>query len=138
MRNPVNHFKAIYQLSRLFEHRCLPVFNYFSLHRSWSPCYVIIDSKILCQSILGIQWSNAVDKLGSWRRVVNLDSKALKPQEGGQLRFRGTIQTDGVGVTVLKKIFDRQTRHTARFIVEYEATSYITALTCRNHQEISG
>ncbi|ORE19359.1 hypothetical protein BCV71DRAFT_283587, partial [Rhizopus microsporus] len=58
--------------------------------------------------------------------------------EGGQLRFRGTIQTDGVGVTVFKKRFDRQTRYTARFTVEYEATSYIANLTHRNHQEISG
>ncbi|KAG1447498.1 hypothetical protein G6F57_017060 [Rhizopus arrhizus] len=52
--------------------------------------------------------------------------------------FRGTIQTDGVGVTVLKKGFNRQTRYTARFTVECEATSYITDLTRRNHQEISG
>ncbi|ORE01969.1 hypothetical protein BCV72DRAFT_309569 [Rhizopus microsporus var. microsporus] len=136
--NPVNHFKAFYQLFRLFVFLGLPVFNCFSLGRSWSPCYVTIDSKILCQNILGIRWSNAVDKLDYWRRVVNLDSKALKPQEGRQLRFRGTIQTDGVGVTVLKKRFDRQTRYTARFTVEYEATFYIINLTRRNYQEISG
>ncbi|CEG79544.1 hypothetical protein RMATCC62417_13996 [Rhizopus microsporus] len=73
-----------------------------------------------------------------WRRIVNLDSKALKSREGRQLRFRGTIQTDGVGVTVLKKRFDRQTRYTTRFTLEYEATSYIINLTRRNHQEISG
>ncbi|ORE10741.1 hypothetical protein BCV72DRAFT_312123 [Rhizopus microsporus var. microsporus] len=30
-RNPVNHFKAVYQLSRLFEHRRLPVFSCFPL-----------------------------------------------------------------------------------------------------------
>ena len=87
---------------------------------------------------MGIKWSNAVDKLDYWVRVVGLDSKALKPQEGGQLRFRGAIQTDGVGVTVLKKRLDRQTRYMARFTVEYEATSYITDLTRRNHQKISG
>ncbi|ORE06045.1 hypothetical protein BCV72DRAFT_208147, partial [Rhizopus microsporus var. microsporus] len=52
--------------------------------------------------------------------------------------FCGTIQTDGVDVTVLKKRFDRQTRYTARFTVEYEATSYITNLTRRSHQKISG
>ncbi|CEG84132.1 hypothetical protein RMATCC62417_17978 [Rhizopus microsporus] len=137
-RNPVNHFKAFYQLSRLFEHLGLPVFSCFPLRRSWSLCCVTIDSKILCQNILGIQWSNAVDKLDYWRRTVNLDSKTLELQKGGQLRFRGTIQTDGVGVTVFKKRFDRQIRYTARFTVEYETTSYITNLTRRNHQEISG
>ncbi|KAG1168780.1 hypothetical protein G6F70_008920 [Rhizopus microsporus] len=110
-RNTINHFKAFYQLPRLFERLCLSVVNYFPLWRSWSPRYA---------------------------RVVDLDSKALKPQEGGQLRFRGTIQTDGAGVTVLKKRFDRQIRYTARFTVEYETISYITNLTRRNHQEISG
>ncbi|KAL4209166.1 hypothetical protein AB4K20DRAFT_1868819 [Rhizopus microsporus] len=120
-RNPVNHFKAFYKLSRLFERLGLPIVNCFPLRHSWSPCY-----------------SNAVDKLDYWARVIDLDSKALKPQESGQLRFHGTIQTDGVGVTVLKKGFNRQTRYTARFTVEYEATSYITDLTRRNHQEISG
>ncbi|CEG72439.1 hypothetical protein RMATCC62417_07998 [Rhizopus microsporus] len=129
---------ALYQLSHLFERLGLPVFNCFPLRHSWSPCYVTIDSKILCQNILGVKWSNAVDKLDYWDRVVDLDSKALKSQEGGQLRFRGTIQTDDAGVTVLKKRFDRQTRYTARLTVEYEATSYTTDLTRRNHQEISG
>ncbi|CEG75083.1 hypothetical protein RMATCC62417_10189 [Rhizopus microsporus] len=137
-RNHVNHFKIFYQLSCLLKHLGLPVFICFPLRRSWSPCYVTIDSKIFCQNILGIRWSNAVDKLDYWRQVVNLDSKALKPKKGGQLRFRGTIQTDGVGVTVFKKRSDRQTRYTARFRVEYEATSYITDLARRNHQEISG
>ncbi|ORE09665.1 hypothetical protein BCV72DRAFT_318889 [Rhizopus microsporus var. microsporus] len=54
-RSPVNHFKAIYQFSRLFEHLGLPVFNCFPLRLSWSPCYVTIDSKILYQNILGIR-----------------------------------------------------------------------------------
>ncbi|ORE13294.1 hypothetical protein BCV71DRAFT_189483, partial [Rhizopus microsporus] len=54
-RNPVNHFKAFYQLSRLFERLCLPIINCFPLRRSWSPCYVTIDSKILCQNILEIR-----------------------------------------------------------------------------------
>jgi hypothetical protein len=53
-RNPVNHFMAFYQLPRLFEHRGLPVFNCFPLRRSWLPRYITTDSKILCQSILGI------------------------------------------------------------------------------------
>ncbi|KAG1433923.1 hypothetical protein G6F57_021850 [Rhizopus arrhizus] len=54
-RNPVNHFKAFYQLSRLFVRLGLPVFNCFPLRHSWSPCYVTIDSKILCQNILEIR-----------------------------------------------------------------------------------
>ncbi|ORE22624.1 hypothetical protein BCV71DRAFT_171581, partial [Rhizopus microsporus] len=53
--NPVNHFMAFYQLSRLFERLSLPVFNCFPLQRLWSPRYVTIDSNILCQNILGIR-----------------------------------------------------------------------------------
>ncbi|CEG73755.1 hypothetical protein RMATCC62417_09074 [Rhizopus microsporus] len=100
--------------------------------------FITINSKIPYQNILEIKWSNTDDKLIYWRKVVDLDSKALKPQEDGQLRLYGTIQTDDVGVTVLKKKFDRKTRYTIRFTVEYEATTYITNLTHRNHQEISG
>ncbi|CEG81749.1 hypothetical protein RMATCC62417_15910 [Rhizopus microsporus] len=61
-RNPVNYFKAFYQLSRLFERLGLLVFSCFSLQPSWSPCYVPID-KTLCQNIPGTRWSNDVDKL---------------------------------------------------------------------------
>jgi hypothetical protein len=38
-----------------------------------------------------------------WAEIIDMNSAALKPQELDMLRFRGTIQTDGVGVTVLKK-----------------------------------
>ncbi|KAG2200196.1 hypothetical protein INT47_009834, partial [Mucor saturninus] len=60
------------------------------------------------------------------REVINLNSDALKHQENGELQFRGTIQTDGVGVTVIKKRMDRESRHTARFAVVIEPTQYIS------------
>ncbi|KAI9312121.1 hypothetical protein BX666DRAFT_1988999, partial [Dichotomocladium elegans] len=50
--------KAFYQLVRLFQRPELPAFNCFPLRRRWSPCYMFIDSKILCQNILQRSWNN--------------------------------------------------------------------------------
>jgi hypothetical protein len=38
-----------------------------------------------------------------WDQVVKLHSRPFRHQEGGELCFLGTIQTDGVGVKILKK-----------------------------------
>ena len=38
-----------------------------------------------------------------WAGIIDMNSAALKPQEIGVLRFRGTIQTDGVSVTIFKR-----------------------------------
>ncbi|PHZ09484.1 uncharacterized protein RHIMIDRAFT_294333 [Rhizopus microsporus ATCC 52813] len=93
--NPVNHFKAFYQLSRLFVHLAI-----FSAKTSWE-----FDGLML-----SINWTTGAE----------LSTLTQKPSSRK------------------KKRFDRQTRYTARFTVEYEATSYIANLTRRNHQEISG
>ncbi|KAG1058041.1 hypothetical protein G6F43_000160 [Rhizopus delemar] len=50
--HPIAHFKAFYRPSQDFAALNLPIFNCFSLHRSWSPCYATIDIKILCRNIL--------------------------------------------------------------------------------------
>ncbi|KAG2203129.1 hypothetical protein INT47_004936 [Mucor saturninus] len=111
---PENHFMAFVQLARLFETLGLSPFRCFLLRRSWSPVYVQIDSKILCQNILNIRWSNNIDKLDYWKQVVDLNGKLFKAQEESKLlRFCGTIQIDGVGVTVLKKRIDKQSSYTS-------------------------
>ncbi|ORE06193.1 hypothetical protein BCV72DRAFT_207891, partial [Rhizopus microsporus var. microsporus] len=51
------------------------------------------------------------------------------------LRFHGTIHTDDVDITTLKKRFDRRTRCTTKFTMDHEATSYITNLFRRNLQK---
>ncbi|KAI7895167.1 uncharacterized protein EV154DRAFT_542092 [Mucor mucedo] len=112
---PVEHMRAFYELALSFIDIELPVFNCFPLRRSWIPCYTTIDSKILCQNILAL-----------WREVINLNSDAPKHQENGELQFRETIQTDGVGVTVIKKRMDRESRYTARFAVVIKPTQYIS------------
>ncbi|KAI8388006.1 uncharacterized protein BYT42DRAFT_484421, partial [Radiomyces spectabilis] len=40
-----NHFEAFNQLIRLFSPLGQRFFNCFHLRRSWSPCYVQIESK---------------------------------------------------------------------------------------------
>jgi hypothetical protein len=112
----------------------------FPLRTSWIPSYVTIDSKILCQNILGRSWTNYYqgNKMALWDQVVNLHSRPFRHQEGGGLCFRGTIQTDGVGVTILKKRRDTQARYGARFAVQVENTRYINELTPGQHQEIAG
>ncbi|KAI9323743.1 hypothetical protein BX666DRAFT_1845540, partial [Dichotomocladium elegans] len=45
---PASHMEAFYQLACLFQHLELPALNCFPLRRRWSPCYMFIDSNILC------------------------------------------------------------------------------------------
>ncbi|KAI7890503.1 uncharacterized protein EV154DRAFT_552220 [Mucor mucedo] len=136
---PENHFMAFVQLARLFETLGLPPFRCFSLRRSWSPGYVQIDSKILCQNILDIRWSNNIDKLNYWKQVVDLNAKHFKAQEENKLlRFRGTIQTDGVGVTVLKKRIDRQSSYTSTIKEADEKFKYISDLSAQEHKAVNG
>ena len=92
-----------YQLSRLFEALRLPIFNCFSFRRAWIPSHSTIDNKILCQNILERCWTSSVNKMNLQTEIINMISAALKIQKLDMLRFRGTIQTDGVGITVLKK-----------------------------------
>ncbi|KAI7883370.1 uncharacterized protein EV154DRAFT_545503 [Mucor mucedo] len=114
---PENHFMAFVQLAPLFETLGLSPFRCFPLRRSWSPGYVQIDN---------IRWSNNIDKLEYWKQVNKL------------LRFRGTIQTDGVGITVLKKRIDRQSSYTSTIKEADEKFKYISDLSTQEHKAVNG
>ena len=129
---------AFYQLAHLFEALRLPIFNCSPLRRTWIPGYATIDSKILCQNILERRWTNDINKMNLWAEIIDMSSAALKPQELGVLRFRGTIQTDGVGVIVLKKRQDRKHRYVGLQITFVEPEPYITGLNAQQHGEITG
>ncbi|KAI9470889.1 MAG: hypothetical protein EXX96DRAFT_453898, partial [Benjaminiella poitrasii] len=127
--NMVDHVSAFYELVRVFVNLQLPVYNYFPLRKLWPPSYVTIDSKILCQNILGLAWTSFTrDKLTLWERVVDLNSAPFRHQEDGVLRFRGTIQTDGIGVSIIKKRTDGQGRYTTRYTLQVEQVRYISDL----------
>jgi hypothetical protein len=129
---------VFYHLARLFEALRLPIFNCFPLRRTSIPGYATIDSKILCQNILERRWTNGINKMNLWDEIVDMNSAALKPQELGVLRFRGIIQTEGVGVTVLKKIQDTKHRYIGLQSTFVESESYITILNAQQHREIAG
>ncbi|KAG2196762.1 hypothetical protein INT47_009653 [Mucor saturninus] len=135
---PVNHFMAFVQLARLFETLGLSPFRCFPLRRSWFLGYVQIDSKILCQNILNIRWSNNIDKLDYGKQVVDLNAKPFKAQkENKLLRFCGTIQTDSVGVTVLKKRIDRQSSYTSTIKEADKKFKYISDLNTEEHKAVN-
>ncbi|OZJ04686.1 hypothetical protein BZG36_02542 [Bifiguratus adelaidae] len=105
--NPEMHFNAFFQMALFCEKMAIKSFQCFPLRRSWIPGYMQIDTTILCQHILLLGRTRPKDKMTAWRQVVDLDSKPFKAQGTDRsLKFRGTIHTDGVGVTVLKQNCD--------------------------------
>ncbi|EIE83438.1 hypothetical protein RO3G_08143 [Rhizopus delemar RA 99-880] len=66
-----------------------------------------IDTYILNTQILKNSIISHLDKEVLWGAVLDVTSKAMKPQgERKYMKFRGTIYTDGVGVSVLKQSYD--------------------------------
>ncbi|KAI8047867.1 hypothetical protein BDF22DRAFT_462002 [Syncephalis plumigaleata] len=153
--NPVKHFKAFFKLARLFDDLELKPFNCFPLRRSFSPCYVHIDTVILCENILGRsyadkktdqqkelekEWSDKQrrealkkKKKGHWEEVVELNRKVFRDQKGGKLEFFYSIETDGVGVTVIKKGTKRRGTKSAK-----DPFPYISKLGTDDHKAING
>ncbi|KAI9314807.1 hypothetical protein BX666DRAFT_2157805 [Dichotomocladium elegans] len=137
---PANHMKAFYQLACLFQRLELPAFNCFSLRLRWSPCYMFIDSKMLCQNIPKRSWNDDDElvHLDYWYEVVDLNSKAFRPQKEGDLMFRGMISTDVVGVTVFKKLRVSPMVPAIPLKANKELIPYIISLSRAGHEEISG
>ncbi|KAJ1666524.1 hypothetical protein IW140_004629 [Coemansia sp. RSA 1813] len=98
---PKKHFKAFCCLVVLLEMNNYRSFQCFPLRKSFVPMHIEIDTKILCRSIMS--WSyNAKSPIESyWYRFLNKKSRVLRTRNG--FRFYGTIQTDGVSVSVIKK-----------------------------------
>ncbi|KAG1047429.1 hypothetical protein G6F43_010119 [Rhizopus delemar] len=66
-----------------------------------------IDTYILNNQILKNSIVIHLDKEVVWGAALDVRSKAMKPQgERKVMKFRGTIYTDGVGVSVLKQNYD--------------------------------
>ncbi|KAG1140370.1 hypothetical protein G6F37_009660 [Rhizopus arrhizus] len=65
------------------------------------------DTSILNTQILKNSIISHLDKEVVWEAILDVTSKAMKPQgERKFIKFRGTIYTDGVGVSVLKQNYD--------------------------------
>jgi hypothetical protein len=103
MASPKNHFKAFFRLAEQTKQ-----FACFPLCTTFIPCYMTLDSKIIHYHVLK---SKKNPKTGSrfetWGIIVDLNKKAFKHQ-GLQksLLFQGTLETDGVGASIIKQNTD--------------------------------
>ncbi|KAG1495071.1 hypothetical protein G6F47_003807 [Rhizopus delemar] len=105
--NPLKHTKAYYRLSSMCKALQNKPFNCFPLRKGFIPSYMTIDTYILNNQILKNSIVIHLDKEVVWGAALDVRSKAMKPQgERKVMKFRGTIYTDGVGVSVLKQNYD--------------------------------
>ncbi|KAI8082663.1 uncharacterized protein B0P05DRAFT_537931 [Gilbertella persicaria] len=105
--DPSKHLKAFYYLTRCSESLYNKSFNCFPLRRTFIPSYMTIDTYIVNTQILRNSVISHLDKEVIWGAVLNMKSKAMKPQEDNkQMKFRGIIYTDGVAVFILKQTYD--------------------------------
>ncbi|ORE17718.1 hypothetical protein BCV71DRAFT_264518 [Rhizopus microsporus] len=137
---PQNHFKAFFKLASICEFLKSDCFVCFPLRTSFIPTYMTIDSKIVNFHILKNKKVSS-DKLDIWNQVVYLQKKALRRQ--GTISFEGTIQTDGVGVSVIKQNFPtsrKQVGNKRRKDIDTDENKveYIEKLTSSQHAEIKG
>ncbi|KAJ1664078.1 hypothetical protein EV178_004449 [Coemansia sp. RSA 1646] len=99
--HPEKHFKAFYRLAVFFETNNYRSFQCFPLRKSFVPMDIEIDTKILCRSVMDWDYNSKSPIEIYWYRLFNEQLKVLRIRHG--FRFYGTIQTDGVSVSVIKK-----------------------------------
>ncbi|GAA5801467.1 hypothetical protein HPULCUR_006913 [Helicostylum pulchrum] len=101
---PANHLKAFFKLQQPCEHaKKLKKIICFPIRTSFVPSYMTLDTKIASYHILKSK-KLVTDKYHTWGQVVSLKKKVFKPQGPDKsLRFQGTLETDGIGVSVLKQ-----------------------------------
>ncbi|KAI9245273.1 hypothetical protein EDC94DRAFT_643458 [Helicostylum pulchrum] len=110
--NPVKHLRAYYQIAKTCEAlQGGKSINCFPIRTTFIPCYMTIDTLILNTQILKNMVLTHLDKQVVWGRAINLNSKGMEPQGSDkQMKFRGMVYTDGVGVSILKQNYDPRKR----------------------------
>ncbi|KAL1928933.1 hypothetical protein VTP01DRAFT_1992 [Rhizomucor pusillus] len=93
-------------MAKFCEDHEIKTFKCMPLRTSWIPAHMQIDTKILATQTL--KKPNNIDfDSGLWKQVVNFQSKPLQNQGADKsMAFKGTIFTDGFGVSILKQNFD--------------------------------
>ncbi|KAI8062312.1 uncharacterized protein B0P05DRAFT_605710 [Gilbertella persicaria] len=131
------HLKAFYYLTRCSESLYNKSFNCFPLRRTFIPSYMTIDTYIVNTQILRNSVISHLDKEVIWGAVLNMKSKAMKPQgDNKQMKFRGIIYTDGVAVSILKQTYDSKKKGSGggmRNDKKIEDIAYIESLTYKNN-----
>lgn len=103
---PQQHLQAYYMLAKICEENNSKSFNCFPLRKGFIPGYMTIDVKILNYHILKNKKFAVGSKFDIWKNAVNLDCRVLKSNDSQTMYFQGTIETDGVGVSIVKQNFD--------------------------------
>ncbi|KAJ1662267.1 hypothetical protein EV178_006033, partial [Coemansia sp. RSA 1646] len=99
--HPKKHFKAFYHLALFFETNNYRSFQCFPLRKSFVPMHIEIDTMVLCRSVMNWNYNTKSPIESYWYRLFNEQSRVL--QTRNSFRFYGTIQTDGVSMSVIKK-----------------------------------
>ncbi|EIE79518.1 hypothetical protein RO3G_04223 [Rhizopus delemar RA 99-880] len=105
MASPKNHFKAFFRLAELSEDEQMKQFACFPLRTTFIPCYMTLDSKIIHYHILKSKKNLKQEaSLRHGAPSVDLNKKAFEHQGFRKsLRFQGTLETDGIGVSIIKQ-----------------------------------
>ncbi|KAI8095766.1 hypothetical protein BDF21DRAFT_435854 [Thamnidium elegans] len=105
--NPVNYLKAYFKLAEICESYKFKLFQCLPLRNTFISSYMTIDTMILNNQILKDSKRSKLDKSSIWGKVVNISNEALKDQGPNKsIKFRGTIITDGVGISIVKQNFE--------------------------------
>ncbi|KAJ1722524.1 hypothetical protein LPJ61_005920, partial [Coemansia biformis] len=112
---PERHFKAFFELAKVHKRIRGSTFQCFPLRTSWTPSHMHIDTPILRQQILGLGEGRGMPVKDSWRLVVDIEHNAFKSAvqaEPDKLRhFWGSIETDGMAISIIKKTEAEKSRH---------------------------
>lgn len=138
---PENHLEALYEIAELFESKQLKQFICFPLRTAFIPCYMTLDSKIIHHHIIKSKKAPTPGmKFEVWGFVVNLQNKPFKNQgHNKSLCFQGTIETDGVGVSIIKQ--NMSTSRKAPLVINKKDnvhTAYIESLSQTELKQTEG
>ncbi|OAD03383.1 hypothetical protein MUCCIDRAFT_162950 [Mucor lusitanicus CBS 277.49] len=101
--NPHLHFKAFFRLAELLHQRQVRSFCVFPLRQPFIPGYVIVDTKILMTQIFqrSVRPGEPLRHRHEWGQFIDFRMPIFRAQAGRE--FGNMIETDGVGVSVLKR-----------------------------------
>ncbi|GAA5807290.1 hypothetical protein MFLAVUS_000647 [Mucor flavus] len=119
------------------------MFACFPLRTTFIPCYMTLDSKIIHHHILKKKSQlKAENKLDTWGAVVNLRNRAFKNQGFDKsVRFQGTLETDGVGISVIKQNMDtnrKTSKAKNRTQITVDQTEYIEGISQSDLRKTEG
>jgi hypothetical protein len=138
---PAKHVITMVMLSKAMEGKFgRSWFSVLPIRTSYTPCYITIDKTILVQTIVGIKkpvFQYDEEKLRWWRDYFCVENKPFRAQ--GAFEFDGTLATDGVGLSVLKRrVKTHKMVRRATSAATTEEFSYVDNWTAEQHTEFTG